>query len=217
MLLAYASVPRDLCKPKTLKGTRHPQVIPSPKASRAYRRTFRVLRGRPQITDRYDQLILKYAHLHGLDPRLLKSIIAAESEFNRSARSPAGAIGLMQLMPHTAQEMGVSPGQLTDPEANIRAGAKYVEHLFQRAWRKYNLKGVRYQDAPVWVVQRVVAAYNAGPRFLYRNRWHRQTRHYVRKVLLFYQSDVTDIRRLPANSGIPTAFHLIRQSTGIYN
>ncbi|MFC1680156.1 transglycosylase SLT domain-containing protein, partial [Elusimicrobiota bacterium] len=85
-----------------LKHTRHPLVIATPKATRAYRRTFRILMNRPQVTDRYDEIILKYAELHDLDPRLLKSIMSAESEFNHKARSPAGARGLMQLMPRTA-------------------------------------------------------------------------------------------------------------------
>ena len=46
----------------------------------------------------------------------------------------------------------------------------------------------------LWILQRVVAAYNAGPRFLKRDKWYRQTRGYVRKVLLYYHSSVTDIR-----------------------
>lgn len=188
---------RSAVKEGHLKHTRHPLVVPTPKATRAYRRTFRILRRNLKKTDRYDHIILKHASARGLDPRLLKAIIAAESEFTTTALSPAGARGLMQLMPRTAEEMGVPSRLLTDPEHNIKAGAAYIEHLYQRAWRRYKLKGVRYQDAPTWVVQRVIAAYNAGPRFLYRDRWYRQTRLYVRKVLLFYQSDVTDIRRQP--------------------
>lgn len=205
---------------QTLKKTRRSLVVPPPKATRAYRRTFRILQNNPEKTDRYDTLILNYARKYALDPRLLKAIIAAESEFNRLALSPAGAIGLMQLMPRTAEEMGISRHSLEDPESNIRAGAKYIAHLFKQAWKKFKLKGVHYIDAPIWVVQRVIAAYNAGPRFLYRTRWYRQTRHYVRKVMLFYQSRVTDIRRLPtqdyANVSIP-AFRLLRSSSGFYN
>jgi len=209
---------RKPIKLRTLKNTRHPLVVPSPKATGAYRRTFRILGRRHDITDRYDDLIVRYSHKFKIDPRLLKAIMAAESEFNRYAVSPAGAVGLLQLMPRTAEEMGVPRNRLTDPESNIRAGAKYIAHLFQRAWRAYKLKGLRYHDAPTWVVQRVIAAYNAGPRFLYRNRWYRQTRSYVRKVLIFYQSRLTNIRRVPAleNPVIP-AFHMIRSSSGFYN
>jgi len=202
--------------PGQLKYTRHPLVIPTPKATRAYRRTFRVLRNRPNLTDRYDEIILKYASKHDLDPRILKAVIAAESEFNPGARSPVGARGLMQLMPRTAEGLGVSRKQLEDPEQNIKAGSAYLAHLYSRIWRRYKLKGVRYQDAPVWVVQRVIAAYHAGPRFLFKDRWFRSTRLYVRKVILFYQSDVTDIRRMPLAQNLPE-LRLIRASSGFFN
>jgi soluble lytic murein transglycosylase-like protein len=102
----------------------------------------------------------------------------------------------MQVMPRTAEEMGIPRERLAEPEFNIAAGAAYVAHLFQAAWRKYKLKGVRYHEAPLWLKQRIIAAYNAGPKFLFRHGgWFRQTRDYVRKVLLFYHSPVTDFRR----------------------
>lgn len=211
---AYPAPRRRYSKLKTM---RHPLVVPNPTASRAYRRTFRILLSRPEKTDRYDDLILKYARKHRLDPRLMKAIMAAESQFTRDALSPAGAVGLMQVMPGTAEGVGVSRRLLTEPEANIRAGAAYLAYLFRTAWDRFKLKGVRFQDAPLWVVQRVVAAYNAGPRFLVRDRWYRETRTYVRKVLLFYQSKVTDIRRLPkARQDVPD-FRLTRSSAGFYN
>ncbi|MFH1726752.1 MAG: lytic transglycosylase domain-containing protein [Elusimicrobiota bacterium] len=199
-----------------LKQTRHPLVVPTPKATEAYRRTFGYLMARPDKTDRFDEIILKYAYKFELDPRLLKAIMAAESEFNRFARSPVGARGLMQVMPRTAASMGVPGNRLTDPVQNVRAGASYLAHLFSRVWRRYKLKGVRFQDAPLWVVQRVLAAYHAGPRFLYKNRWFRSTRHYVRKVLLFYQSGVTDIRRLPDEKRQVTEMTIIPSSSGSF-
>jgi soluble lytic murein transglycosylase-like protein len=94
-------------------------------------------------------------------------------------------------MPRTAGSVGVERRRLLDPEANIRAGTRYLAYLFERAWRRYHLKGVAYSRAPEWLVQRIVAAYNAGPRFLVRRRLYRQTREYVRRVLLFYRSAVT--------------------------
>jgi soluble lytic murein transglycosylase-like protein len=100
----------------------------------------------------------------------------------------------MQVMPATSEEMGVSGKALYEPEANIRAGTLYLVHLFERAWRRYHLKGVAYTDAPPWLVQRIIAAYNAGPRFLARRRLYRQTRDYVKKVLLFYRSKVSEVR-----------------------
>ena len=180
--------------PRLVLGPR--LVVPPPVVTPEYRRTFQILLSRPNVTDRYDELILKYARANRLDARLLKSIIAAESEFALAAVSPRGARGLMQVMPRTAEEVGVPRERLSDPEFNIAAGAAYLALLFAAAWRRYKLKGVRYHEAPLWLKQRIIAAYNAGPRFLFREHgWYRQTRDYVRKVLLFYHSRVTDIRR----------------------
>jgi soluble lytic murein transglycosylase-like protein len=170
-------------------------VVPVPMETPAYRRTFKILLSHPEKTDRYDDLIFKYARIYHLDARFLKSIMAAESEFNPEARSPAGARGLMQVMPVTASGVGVSPSRLYDPEAGIKAGAAYIQVLFKTAWRLFHLQGVRYTDVPHWVMQRVIAAYHAGPKFLTRTRWFASTRAYVRKVVLFYHSSVTDLRR----------------------
>lgn len=213
--------PRPTVRPlnwNKIKQTRHhPLVVPAPKATFMFRRTFRILRNNPAKTDRYDDLILKYAERHQLDPRLIKAIIAAESEFKHAARSPAGAVGLMQLMPNTGKWMGVPRSKLTDPESNIRAGAKFLAWLFRQAWKKFKLEGIRYKDAPLWVVQRVIASYNAGPRFLTRTWYYRETRNYVRKVLLFYNDKVTDIRRVPVPTRTLPEYKLIRTSSGFYH
>jgi len=161
-----------------------------------FARTFARLMG-SESSGSYDGLIRSYAERLGLDARLVKSVIAAESEFTPRAKSPAGALGLMQVMPATAGEMGVSGKALFEPEANIRAGTAYLAHLFARAWLKYHLRGVAYKDAPPWLIQRVVAAYNAGPRFLAHRRLYAQTRNYVRNVLLFYRSKVSELRAAP--------------------
>lgn len=174
-------------------------VVPVPVETPAYRRTFKLLLSEPNKTDRYDELIIKYAREFHLDPRFLKSIMAAESEFDAKAVSPAGARGLMQVMPTTSEQMGVAAARLNDPESGIKAGAAYIQVLFKTAWRLFHLKGVRYTDVPHWVMQRVIAAYHAGPKFLTRTRWFSSTRAYVRKVVLFYQSKVTDLRR-PASA-----------------
>jgi len=164
-----------------------PVVPPAP-----FARTFNRLLAKPDSA-RYDGLIRQNAAERGLDPRLVKSVIAAESEFSAKARSPKGALGLMQVMPVTAGSVGVDRVSLFDPAANIRAGTAYLAELFERAWQKYHLKGVEFTKAPAWLIQRVVAAYNAGPRFLARRRLFRQTREYVKRVLLFYRSAVTAV------------------------
>ncbi len=180
--------------PRPARGPlpREPFVVEVPKAS-SDPKLIRRLMARPKIS-RYDAMIRSNAARHGLDPRLVKAVIAAESEFTARAKSPTGALGLMQLMPDTANEVGVSWKLLFDPESNIRAGTAYLAHLFARAWKRYHLKGVSYSRAPQWVIQRIIAAYNAGPRFLTQRRLYQQTRHYVRKVLMFYRSAVTDLR-----------------------
>jgi len=184
---------------------RIPLVVPVPKATPAYKYTFHVLSAHPEITDRYDEFILETSLRHGMNPRLVKAIIAAESEFSTEARSPHGARGLMQVLPITAEELGVPRSDLHDPQTNIRVGTAYLERLYRAAWKQYRLKGVKYQDAPLWVVERIIASYNAGPRALTRNSFMRQTRNYVRKVLLFYRSDVSEFRRSPKRAGVVSA------------
>jgi soluble lytic murein transglycosylase-like protein len=128
----------------------------------------------------------------------VKAVIAGESEFSKSATSRAGARGLMQVMPATARGVGVAAEALYRPAENIRAGTAYLAWLFARAWQKYHLKGVDYRKAPPWLLQRILAAYNAGPRFLARRRLYRQTRDYVAKVLLYYRSAVTELVPAPS-------------------
>jgi soluble lytic murein transglycosylase-like protein len=85
------------------------------------------------------------ADRYGLPRALVRSVMAAESGFQPSAMSPKGAIGLMQLMPATAQDLGADPH---DPAQNVDAGTRYLRDLLE----KYNY-GLRH----------ALAAYNAGP------------------------------------------------------
>jgi soluble lytic murein transglycosylase-like protein len=85
---------------------------------------------------------------HKLPPAFIKSIVAAESNFDCGAISPKGAIGLMQLMPATAAQYGANPAI---PEQNIDAGAHYLRVLLDRYRNKKN------------GLSRAIAAYNAGP------------------------------------------------------
>jgi hypothetical protein len=75
----------------------------------------------------YDGLIQEAAVVHNLDPRLIRSVMQTESAFNPVAVSPAGALGLMQLMPAVAAELNVSDP--FDPRENIMAGAAYLRWL----------------------------------------------------------------------------------------
>ena len=85
------------------------------------------------------------ADRYGLPRELVRSVMAAESGFQKQAVSPKGAIGLMQLMPGTAQALGADP---RDPAQNVDAGTRYLRDLLE----KYNY-GLRH----------ALAAYNAGP------------------------------------------------------
>ena len=192
---AEAVVVAPASRPAPRPAARPPFVVPIPDVPPpSFNRVFRRLLKRPE-TGRYDAAIEAQAQARGLDPRLVKSIIAAESEFSARARSSAGAVGLMQVEPETAGYMGVKDRSLFDPIANIEAGTAYLAYLFKRAWARYHLRGLPFSRAPQWLVQRVIAAYNAGPRFLNYRRLYRQTRDYVFKVLLYYRSPVSDLRR----------------------
>lgn len=111
---------------------------------------------------------------YGVDPKLLKSIAKAESNFRSDAVSKAGAIGVMQLMPSTASGLGVSNSY--DPYQNIMGGAKYIAKLLG----DYN------NDLTL-----ALAAYNAGSGNV--NKYggvppFSETQNYVAKVLSYYSS-----------------------------
>ncbi len=99
----------------------------------------------------YDALMKKYAERRGLDWRMLTAQVFQESRFDPHARSWAGAVGLMQIMPGTAAEMGIdNPG---DPEHNVRAGTTYMTRLLDRFEKSIPYRQ-RYHLA--------LASYNAG-------------------------------------------------------
>lgn len=100
----------------------------------------------------YDELVRDYAEEYGIDWRLVVAQMFQESGFDPNARSWIGAVGLMQLMPRTAGQLGVD-GDLTDPEINIRAGIRYMDWLRDRFE-----DDLRVHDR-MWFM---LAAYNAG-------------------------------------------------------
>lgn len=102
---------------------------------------------------RFDDLFKKYAGTIGWDWRLLASLAYAESNFDPTVVSWAGARGLMQLMPRTARAMGVPPGKEDDPEESIKAAAAYIGRL-DRSFASITDKEAR--------IDFILAAYNAG-------------------------------------------------------
>jgi soluble lytic murein transglycosylase-like protein len=124
-------------------------------------------------------LLREASRMHGVDYSLLKAVIATESGFNPRAVSPKGAVGLMQLIPPTAQRYGVSASKgstiakkLTDPRINIRAGARYLADLIRMFPGRLDL---------------ALAAYNAGEGAVQRagNRIpnYPETQNYVKTVM----------------------------------
>lgn len=112
-----------------------------------------------------------------LDPDLVTSVIHAESGFNPHAVSPKGARGLMQLMPSTANQLGVS--NVFDPQANVTGGSRYLRELLER----YNFD-----------LLKALAAYNAGPERVEQYRGippYRETRAYVARIVHEYNKKKT--------------------------
>jgi soluble lytic murein transglycosylase-like protein len=128
-------------------------------------------------------LIGDAARKHKLPPAFVTSIVAAESAFQSDAVSPKGALGLMQVMPETASEMGLDAAV---PEQNVEAGTKYLAGLI----RYYQKKSRNW-------LKHAIAAYNAGPAQVDRYRGvppFRETRSYVSRVLAFYVANGGSMR-----------------------
>jgi soluble lytic murein transglycosylase-like protein len=119
--------------------------------------------------DRFEHLVQQHARRQRLRPALVRAVIQVESGFNARARSPKGAMGLMQLMPATARELGVDDPY--DPNENIRGGTAYLRQLLDRYDGDEEL---------------ALAAYNAGAGAVDRHGRRippfRETRDYVAKV-----------------------------------
>lgn len=120
------------------------------------------------------ELIDEMAALNGLPPEFVHSVAQAESAYRVDAVSPKGAIGVMQLMPGTARQLGADPH---DPEQNIAAGTALLRELL-----------LKYENDPN-PVRRALAAYNAGPGAVSKYNGvppYRETQQYVEKVLERY-------------------------------
>ena len=125
-------------------------------------------------TDKYDRFISDASAQTGVDSRLLKAMIKAESDFNPRAVSRKGAMGLMQIMPENFKMLDLR--NPFDPRQNIRAGARYFQQLYERFNGKLALS---------------LAAYNAGPTAVDRYKRippYRETEEYVQRVLRYYRT-----------------------------
>lgn len=134
----------------------------------------------------YDDIISEAAQTYELDPELIRAVMRAESAFNPMVVSPAGAQGLMQLMPALAEEMGVTDP--FDPRQNIMGGAKYLRWLLD----------LNRGNIPL-----TLAGYNAGPTIVSKYRKvppFKETQRYVKKITGFLQDAKRDaIFAIPTN------------------
>jgi soluble lytic murein transglycosylase-like protein len=119
----------------------------------------------------YDDLIEEHCRTNSVRPDLVRAVMQVESGFNPRARSPKGAMGLMQLMPATARQYGVQDPY--NPAENVRGGVAYLRELLDRYQNKEEL---------------ALAAYNAGPAAVDRYGQsvppYRETRNYVAQIHL---------------------------------
>ena len=129
-------------------------------------------------------LLVDAAKRHSLDPALVLAVAATESNFNVDAVSSRGAIGLMQLMPTTAQEMGVNPYVL---EENVEGGVMYLAKLVKK-YENVNMALAAY-NAGMGVVDR----YGGVPPF-------KETQNYVKRVMRRYGEFTNNLTQLAMKS-----------------
>lgn len=135
----------------------------------------------------FGSIIYREAKKNNIRPELIAAVVQAESRFKPTARSGAGAIGLMQLMPRTGRWMGAK--DLHNPAQNISAGAKYLKYLNERF------------DGDETAV---IAAYNAGEGNVKRFRGvppFRETRNYVKKVQNYEEEYHNRVQNRVAEAG----------------
>ncbi len=161
MPLATAEQGKETVKPAAEKpaqqaGEEIPSVVRLRKASERARQ--------------YEPVIQEASKTYGVDPELIRAVIRAESNFKNESTSPKGAMGLMQIMPETAKDLGIRDGY--DPRENIMGGTRYLKGLLER------YRG----DVPT-----ALAAYNWGMGNVERRpeKLPRETQVYINRIQQF--------------------------------
>lgn len=184
-LLLPAATVADVYKYRDARG--HTHLTDKPMRGMTLIKRYRMSTGRarPSSTsslaamqkrrDRLSPLIDRAANQNQLRPALVHAVVRAESAYRADAVSSKGAVGLMQLMPATAERYGVNDRH--DPAQNLRGGSEYLRDLL----------GMFDND-----LQLALAAYNAGENAVIRHGNkippYRETQNYVRKVIRFFQA-----------------------------
>ncbi len=145
--------------------------VPSPYSGSSSRLSY------SRKVDEYWPIITDSCSRHGVDAELVKAVIQVESNYNHRAVSRKGAMGLMQLMPGTANRYGVK--KAFDPQENVEGGVRYLKDLLRLFGSDMKL---------------ALAAYNAGEGAVQRHNGipnYVETQNYVRKVLALYNGEAT--------------------------
>ena len=124
---------------------------------------------------RYNTLIKKAASKYKLDHNLVSAVVQVESQFNANAVSRSGAVGLMQLMPVTAKQLGVQDRY--NPAQNIEGGTKYLRYLIERFKGDITLALAAYNSGPLNVEK-----YGKVPPF-------KETKRYINKIFSIYKGN----------------------------
>lgn len=172
MLLATAPVWADIYMYLDSDGILHFTNTPTSSHYKLYIKEKPKKSSAEEARDRYDHIIKEAAYISGVSFALIKAMIRVESNFDPEAVSKKGAMGLMQIMPKNFESLEIEDP--FDPRENIIGGSRYFQQMLDRYEGKLPL---------------ALAAYNAGPNAVDRNRGIppiRETEDYVKKVMNYY-------------------------------
>ncbi len=149
--------------------------------------------------DQVQAMITEVAAQHGVERALVQAVVTAESNYNAHAVSPAGAVGLMQVMPATAEDYGVtSIRALFDPKTNLKTGTRHLKRLLKKYDNDYG---------------RVIMAYNAGEGVVDRTN----SNVTFRETLDYTESVINNYRRAGGAQPTQAALIKVRSLRGISN
>jgi hypothetical protein len=137
------------------------------------------------LPSQYQDKVQKYSDTYGADARLISAMLDRESSGDPNATSSAGARGLMQLMPGTARQLGVT--NITDPDQNISGGIRYITKLIKRYNGDVRTGLAAYNSGPV-EINNLVKRYGTTDYNVIGPHVNGQTQEYVRRVMRLYNS-----------------------------